>query len=428
MRKASTHQPGTPAPGTPGTGAARTGTPGTGVPGTDPRWGVGLPTDRFIPVRIEALVDAIDADPDRFGPLAGWAQKIGRAIDRVVAQEVGELHRHLDRLYAWANPDLDALAEPTPAWARHEQALPAALAYVFERASFTPLSEVGIREAIAAGSAYGLRVRIRPERVRSVSLYVRGRGELVLIKRDPKKPWKRQSCAVQAYRRLAVVARLVDEQGVRLKLFRDIPVADVEALLPHAEATMSALDRAMVVGLGAGSLGSLAKVAFTGAASTGALAIPAAVGLGGMAVRSFFGYRRKKRLRTAHRTEHLYEKNLANNAAVLHTLCRMIAHEESKTALLAYALLCARHARSPAAAWSEETLAEEAAGYLKDRFGVVVGFDASMALHTLQRLGLDQHAALDDPQRALAIVETHWKRQDTIDHHLQAIARRAHQA
>ncbi|GIW74862.1 MAG: hypothetical protein KatS3mg103_1384 [Phycisphaerales bacterium] len=59
---------------------------------------------------------------------------------------------------------------------------------------------------------------------------------------------------------------------------------------------------------------------------------------------------------------------------------------------------------------------------------MVVGFDASMALHTLQRLGLDQHAALDDPQRALAIVETHWKRQDTIDHHLQAIARRAHQA
>ena len=394
---------------------------------------MGLPSlesldDRFIPVRVEAIVDAIDADPQRFGELSGWAQKICRAIDRVISLEVGELHRHLDRLYAAANPDLDALAEPNPPWKQGDGTLHEALAYLFDRASFGQLNDVGIKEAIAAGSAYGLRVRVRPERVRKLAIHVRGRGTITLVKRDKKKPWKKQELKVDIYTRLAVVAQLNGEEGVRLKLFRDIPVADVEALLPHAEATMTVMDRALVVGLGAGSLGSLAKVVFVGAASTSALAIPAAIGFGGMAVRSFFGYRRKKKLRTAHRTEHLYEKNLANNAAVLHTLCRMIAHEEAKAAIVAYAVLAARHDLEPDKRWPMEELATRATGYLKERFRVASRFDALTAVATLERLGLMTDASLADPDAALAVVEAHWKTRDTTGFHLDAIARRAAQA
>lgn len=381
--------------------------------------------DRFIPVRIEAIVDAIDADPDRFGALAGWAQKICRAIDRVIALEVGELHRHLDRLYAAANPDLDALAEPTPQWTVGDRRLPAALDYLFDRASFTQLSDVGVEEAIAASSAYGLRVRIRPERIESLAIHVRGRSTVELMRRVRLRPWRRFTLDVEVYTRLAVVARLKGEEGLRLKLFRDIPVADVEALLPHAEATMSAMDRALVIALAAGSLGSFVKVIISGATSTGALAIPAAVGLGGMAVRGVFGYRRKKKLRTAHRTEHLYEKNLANNAAVLHTLCRMIAHEEAKTAIVAYAVLAARHDLPEARRWPMEELSRRATAYLKDRFQVTSRFDAATALETLERLGLLTDASLADPDAAYAVVDAHWKTRDTTGVHLRAIAARA---
>jgi len=377
--------------------------------------------DRFIPVRIEAIVNAIDADPERFGELAGWARKISQAIDRVVSLEVGELHRHLDRLYAAANPDLDALAEPNPPRTNDDEHLGQALAYLFDRASFTPLTDVGIEEAIAASSAYGLRVRIRPERIESLAIHVRGRSTVGLIRRIRSRPWKRRTIDVEVYTRLAVVARLRGEEGLRLKLFRDIPVADVEALLPHAEATMSAMDRAMVIALAAGSLGSLGKVVISGATSTGALAIPATIGLGGMAVRGVFGYRRKKKLRTAHRTEHLYEKNLANNAAVLHTLSRMIAHEESKTALVAYAVLAARHDLEPAQRWPLDELARRAASYVAERFGVATSFDAETALRTLDRLGLMEDQTLADPDAALRVVDAHWKTRDTTGHHLEAI-------
>lgn len=384
--------------------------------------------DRFIPIRIEAIVDAIDADPDRFGELAGWAQKICHATERVIAQEVGELHRHLDRFYAAANPDLDALAEPSPPVSFADPRLHIALEYLFERGSFTPLTDVGIEEAIRAGSAYGLRVRVKPERVRSLSLHVRGRGTITLVRRNRKRPWKTVEREVEIYTRLAVVAQLTGEACLRLKLFRDIPVADVEALLPHAEATMTVLDRAMIVGMGAGSLGSLVKVAVAGAATTSALAIPAAVGFGGMAFRSFFGYKRKKKQRTSHRTEHLYEQNLANNAAVLHTLCRMIAHEEAKAATIAYAVLAARRDLPERERWPIEELATRAAAYLKERFRVSSCFDAATALATLERLGLMEDAALADPDVALETVDRHWTTRDTTGFHLEAIERRANAA
>lgn len=371
--------------------------------------------DRFLPVRIEALVDAIDADPAHFGEVAGWAQKIARGLERVVAQEVGELHRHLDRLYAPANPDLDALAEPNPPGDRGGPMLHTAIEYLLHRASFERLSDVGVRAAIRAGGASGLRVRVRPERVERLSLHVRGRGVATIRRVDRRRPWRRYDLEWPVYTRLAVVAQLKGEAGLRLKLFRDIPMADVEALLPHAEATMTMLDRAMVFGAGAGSLGSLGKVVFGGAATTGALAIPMAVGLGGMAVRSFVGYRRKKRQRTSHRTQHLYEKNLANNAAVLHTLCRMIALEESKAAVLGYALLASGKARA-------DDLEPCARAYLGARFKASCRFDAGLALGTLDRLGLLEARALAEPMHAHALVEAHWRTRDTTGHHLRAIA------
>lgn len=377
--------------------------------------------DRFIPIRIEAIVNAIDADPERFGELAGWAQKICKASERVIVQEVGELHRHLDRLYAAANPDLDALAEPNPLALPDDPKLHAALDYLLDRASFTPLTDVGIDAAIKAGSAYGLRVRINPDRVRSLSLHVRGRGTIILVRRDKKKPWKTYEREIEIYTRLAVIAQLTGEDCLRLKLFRDIPVADVEALLPHAEATMTFMDRAFVVGMGVGSLGTLVKVAIVGAASTSALAIPAAIGFGGMAFKSFFGYKRKKKQRTSHRTEHLYEKNLANNAAVLHTLCRMIAHEEAKAAIIAYAVLAARHDMEPSERWPMSELGERASAYLKERFKISSQFDAETALATLERLGLMEDSALTDPDKAHATVEAHWKTRDTTGYHLATI-------
>ncbi len=402
--------------------------PGTPLPSTNGETGPKVLEDRFIPVRIEAIVNAIDAHPERFGELSGWARKISRAIDRVITLEVGELHRHLDHLYASANPDLDALAEPNPAWTTIDARLGGALGYLFDRASFTPLTDVGIEEAIAASSAYGLRVRIRPEKIESLAIHVRGRSTVELIRRIRSRPWRRRTIDIEVYTRLAVVARLKGEEGLRLKLFRDIPVADVEALLPHAEATMSAMDRAMVIALAAGSLGSLGKVISTGATSTGALAIPAAIGLGGMAIRSFFGYRRKKKQRTAHRTEHLYEKNLANNAAVLHTLCRMIAHEESKCAIVAYAVLAARHDLPENKRWPMEQLGARTNSYLHRRFGVTSSFDAQAALETLERLGLMTEASLADPERAFETVEAHWKTRDTTGFHLKHIKHLMHEA
>lgn len=365
------------------------------------------PDDRYVPLRLAALANAIDGDPDRFTPVAGWAKRLGEAIGRVIAQECHALQSRLDDLYHLANPDADTL--PTAADRPEPARLHAALRYLLDKANFAELDERGLRAAIEAGSVYGLRVRLDPAKIQRLSLHVRGHGYETLHRRQRLRPWRTSPLDVEVYPRLVVVAQLQGQRDLHLKLFRDIPASDVEALLPHASATMTVLDRLQIVGGGAGSLGGLVKIAAGGAVSTTTLLVPAALGLGGMACKSFFGYRRKKHQRTSHRTQHLYAKNLANNAAVLHTLSRMIALEETKEALLAYALLAAG---SPRAA-----LADAAGAFLRDRFGLAVDFDTPDALESLDRLGLAVGDAALLPEEAERRLLEHWRTRASEGYH-----------
>ncbi|MEO1008163.1 MAG: DUF3754 domain-containing protein [Planctomycetota bacterium] len=374
------------------------------------------PDDRFVPVRLDALVDAIDGDPGRFGPVAGWAQKLARSLERVIGLEANELHRHLDRLYAAMNPDLDTL----PGHAAPDGTLHDALCYLLGKANFTEMDDVGIKAALAAGSVYGLRVKLDPEMIERLSLHVRGRGFETHHRRHRVRPWRTSPFDVEVFPRLVVVAQIKGEDHLRLKLFRDIPMADVEALLPHARVQMSVTDRLQIIGGGAGSLGGVAKVAAGGAVSTTALAVPVAIGLGGLAIKSFLGYRRKKHQRTSHRTQHLYDKNIANNAAVLHTLCRMIAQEECKEALLAYAVLASGTTNASCAG----TLDKAVERFLRDRFALTLDFDGPDACGTLRRLGLaaaDPLAAIR-PEAALAALDELWRDRRTARHHVNSVA------
>jgi hypothetical protein len=103
-----------------------------------------------------------------------------------------------------------------------------------------------------------------------------------------------------------------------------------------------------------------------------------------LAYRTFMGYRRARSSRDSQRTRHLYYQNLGNNAGVLQSLIAMVAQEEQKEAVLAYALCHQPREQS----WTEDELAERAAKYLGRRFSVEVDFDARDALETLRRLDL----------------------------------------
>ncbi|MHC4416149.1 MAG: DUF3754 domain-containing protein [Planctomycetota bacterium] len=384
-----------------------------------------LPDDRFIPIRHEDLIHAIESEPERFAAVSAHIRRVAEALVRVIDQETTAFRWTIEWHYALFNPDRETLPLRDPNDLRHPDLYDAFrrhLSYLVDKANFERLDNVQIEAALETANSQGLRIRVRPERVEDLDLFVRGRAHVRRRFKTWRRPIKGEPRELDVYRRLAVVVRLRGSPFVMLKLFREIPVADLEALLPHAEVRMSISDRLKLIGGGAGALGGLATKVFWmivgGAVVATQLLWVAIVALLGLSLRSFFGYRRAISARDSQRTRHLYDKNLSNNAGVLHTLVNLIAQEEIKEALLAYAFTAA----GDQPVRGETDLDTRVEGWLRERFGVAVNFDCPDAVETLDRLDLwadrcGWRAA--GPPEAIDRLERHWRERRTLDYHVR---------
>jgi hypothetical protein len=388
--------------------------------------GLQLPDDRFIPVRHEDLVAAIETDPQRFGAAHRQIARVAEAVARVIDQETTAFRRDLDCRYAVFNPDRETVAPEDLTNARCPEgydAFRARLHYLLDKANFERLDHVQIESAVQAANSQGLRIRVRPERVDHLDLYVRGRAYTSRAFKTWRRPIKGVPRELDLYRRLAVVVQLKESPYVALKLFRDIPAADIEALLPHAEVRMTPFDRVKLIGGGAGALSGVATKLFWmlvgGAVVASQLMWLAVVALFGLSLKSLLGSRRAMAAGDFQRTRHLYDRNLSNNAGVLHHLLTLVAHEELKEAVLAYAFL----ASGDGAITKATELDGRVERWLCDRFHVEVNYDCPDALETLERFGLwadRERWRVAEPSDAIARLEAHWSARRTADYHLSA--------
>jgi len=384
-----------------------------------------LPDDRFVPVHCRDLVDAIADDTDRFGSVARDIATVADQLETVIDQETTSFQRQLDRRYERFNP-----ARETVDVGRRSEAdvdeLRGLIAYLLDKANYERLEERQLESALAVKNSHGIRIRVDPERVDALDLYVRGQTVVHKRIRTLRAPIRGRVETVEVYRRLAVVFRERGSAHLNLKLFRDIPTADVEALLPHAEVEMSHWDRIKVVGYGLGALGGVGTKSVTafvgGTFAAGQLMWAGIAAFFGLSLRSVLGYRRAKYLRTSQMTHNLYYQNVANDAGVLSSLLSNIAQEELKEATVAYAMLAAR----PEIASSEQ-LDTAVEAWLSSSFDIDVDFDGADAIETLDRLGLwaDRNALrVVDPSEAVRRLVDHGARRLSTTYHFDAWARR----
>lgn len=396
-------------------------------PEPDPRASqvaVHLPDDRYVPIRPGDLVAAMRRDP-QLGARADGLPALHAALERIVHAEANALARRIERAYAPCNPDRDTVLSTEPADDR--RALASVLRYTFDKANYDLLEDAQVRAAIDSANVHGMRVRVDPDKLEELQLFVRGRCQETRLVRTIRRPIHGEMREVELYRRLAVVFRTHGSPEVSIKLFREIPVADLEALLPHAEAGMSTFDRIKILGGGIGALGGATWQAITllvqGSMLAGQYVGALLLGLAGLSVRSILGYRRAKLRRTSQRTHHLYYQNIANNAAVLDLLVTSICHEEIKETLLAYAVL----AGDGTPPHDADALSRAVEAWLTRNFHVAVDFDVADALESLDRLGLwaDRGAMRPLPiEAAIAALEERWHDRSTEDYHARCIARR----
>lgn len=371
--------------------------------------------ENFIPIRSAELAERLEeeltpAERDAF-------RRFGGQLGAVTHREFYAKLRELKNDYAPFDPDADTLAD-RPLSAAEQQRRVADLfdqfGWLLGRANFSRLTSDDIRQALAATSDWGVRLKVDLTVFDRLEVFARGDVVGRRVRRRWRNMYRREAVELPIYQRLVVIFRLRpvsggdprEKQAVHIKGFKNIPKVDLEMLLPGSKVTMTLFDQGKIF------VPTISGVAMTGwklfqgamvAAVTGIYGLLTYLGLIaatlGYGIKSFFGYLRTQQKYQLNLTRSLYYQNLDNNSGVLFRLLDEAEEQECREALLAYFFLWRR---SGVEGWPREQLDSEIEAYLRRLAGISIDFEVGDALAKLERLGLVERAR-DGRLRAVKI-------------------------
>jgi hypothetical protein len=388
--------------------------------------------EHFIPLRKADLIQHI---ADECGIESMDRHQFLQLCELIVCRFHYDFHQHLESLknaYAPFDPDADTIAvdcDPAPRSRTNE--LFDEVTRLLDKANYRRLSQADISSALDESSEWAVNIDVDFNAFERLEVYVRGDRSIEKTRRSWRTRFKRRTVKMPIYQRLVVVFRLnpsfesdsgEDSDSVFLKMFKDIPRADIETLLPATRVKMSLLDKGRIfLPSVSGALMTLYK-AINGALTLafagiyGALAFLGLIGgTVGYGIKSFFGYVRTRDKYRLHLTKNLYYQNLDNNIGVLCRLLDEAEEQECREAILAYFLLWRFAGGS---GWDQQQLDREAETFLRDEFTIDADFEVGDALTKLVRLRLVQQT--DDGQfNATPIVEALQRLDDDWDDFFQ---------
>ncbi len=394
-----------------------------------------LPASRFIPFARADLIDLLDHDDRLGGDDASRFRELTRLLEATFHVEFRE---HLERLKAAYAPfahDPDTRAVRTydaAERARAQQELLAGLEELLEHANFERIDAEEIHRAFEEESL--LKVRIEVDLDDLEHLLIFRRGETARTRQVPTfKGLRSKAVSFTNYEKVLVFVTFKDREhfadrdidvddlsftpgSTVLKLFQDVPKADIESLFPNAQVRMRWIDR-LLIGIPAVISGII--VASTKLLTTiGLLVLLAGFYLGirdepveldqatlitlGAGLGSFGGYltrqftkfktRRMEFLKTL--ADNLYFRNLDNDAGVFHNLLDAAEEEETKEAILGWYFL--RAAQRP---MSMVELDREVEAWFADHLDCDLDFEVADGVRKLRRMEL----VTGDDERLVAV-------------------------
>jgi hypothetical protein len=405
--------------------------------------------EHFIPIHRTDLIDLLASDK---GLTAGQLMTAAeRTRFRNFCTLLGaHLHfdyqRRLEQLKAGYRPfdpdsDLVPLTKPSADdRAKQLDRLFADFASLLERGNYRRLSRQEIQDATEVVSHWGINLDVDFDAFERLEVFVRGDAQAV----RPKPRWwdllglfKGTPVKVAVYQRLVAILKHkkhrrfgpeVDTEDVYLKIFKDIPKADLEMSLPGGRVKMTRTDKGLVVypvvaGVAmtiysfTNTLWSLAAAVAAGTAtlasltSLGSLASwGTAAAFGGYGYKSYYSFTVKKQAYSLKLTRSLYYQTLDSNAGVLYRLLDEGEEQDAREAILAYYYLWRYAGES---GWTAEALDDYVELDLERRANLKVDFEIGDALEKLERFGLVERA--DDRYRAkpietaLQLLSTRWE-------------------
>jgi hypothetical protein len=355
--------------------------------------------EHFIPLRKSDLIELLCRDKKLQAAEREPFRQFCVLVSSVFHFEYLKQLEDLKDAYAVFDPDADTKPlRPVSAEERHkdEEQLFEKFTALMERANFKRLTREEMQRALQeVTTASGINTHVDLGMFERLELFVRGDVMGRVYRRSWAKLWRKEEIRVPLYQRLVLIVKLrphrwldrdIDTSRVYLKIFKNIPKADQDMLLPGARVRLSRLDRVLIIGplavgigltlynIGAGILESVVGSLVTWSV---------AAALGGYGYKSYHSYQVKKQDYSLKLTKSLYYKSLDNNTGVLMRLLDEAEEQECRETFLAYFCLWKY---APPEGWTAEQLDDYVELYLEGNANLKVDFEIGDALAKLERL------------------------------------------
>jgi len=361
--------------------------------------------EHFIPLRKAELIERLCRQPGLSSADQAGFRRLCELLDATLHYEYHAHFEELQNAYAPFDCDSDTQSLTVPSEGERRAQLDLLFQrfdWLMERANFQRLSRSDLESALESVGYHGLRLEVDLDSFDRLEMYYRGEVKRTQPRRSWRTFYRIEQIELSVYQRLVIIFRLrdgrdttrrLDAQDVFIKLFKDVPKADLEMLLPGTRIRMSLKDRIKIIMPTVSGLAVSIYKAFKGAllaAAAGLYGVLAVIGVTcGYGVRSFYGYLQTKQRYQLNLTESLYYQNLDNNAGVIARLLSEAEEQENREAVLAYFFLWRE---STGRVMTADRLDVRIEQFLSDCLGRPVDFEVDDALAKLLRLGLARQA------------------------------------
>lgn len=392
------------------------------------------PRETFIPVTTYALIERLAAPRAWPGGQARAARRLFRYLEYWRRQQHSAALYSLLQSYETFSPDSDLLITRSFAPGEREELqkrIVTDVETILRQANYQRIDPAEVELILTKETHYGLDLEVDFTAFEECLVYYRGASNRRDQRRSLRKFMRKEEFDVPIFQRLFLLFKLkpfdvrvrevmgeqriarkdaerivrnlramlpadVNEENIYIKLFKNIPRADIEMVFPNTRVKFRLMDKLRLGvtaggGIGMGLMGAAGKIAV--AASNPVAAAGAVFGLGGLAFRQGMKFLNQKQRYMVVMAQNLYFHSMADNRGVLIKLADRAAEEDVKEEMLLYSVLAkerANHADLPAIDAAIEQ-------YLSASFGVSVDFDLEDALGRLIADGL----VTEDPDGTL---------------------------
>lgn len=375
-----------------------------------------LPKLRFIPFRRADIV-RMCLDEDRLDETRkAQFERVSVEIESHFQREFHQIKQQLKDSYGPVDPDADTRVVESFRDDKAAQRLAGILDKVLDRANYEKVTREQLEHAFNTASLFNLRLYVDLDEFEEAMLFTRGATSQIetvskffgLFKRDVE---------FVNYDRVVLYIRFRDDVDAEstlggcqpgstmLKLFQNVPGADVEMLFPNTRVGMRLIDK-LLIGVPAIVSGGIVMTTKLGATlvllgsllgfwlgvnsepvkldKAAVLVLIAGLGTVGAYLWKQYSSIKNRKLRfTQALTENLYFKLLDNNAGVLFRVLDEAEESECKESLLAYYFLLAEQAPMTA-----QQLDQAIEAWFAARWQCQLDFEIDDALEKLKLLDL----------------------------------------